>query len=128
MTRLVDRPGVQISAAEMTAILKLFDHVRRQRGEIPNALARSASLVLWTSDLPPPDTIQMIERARALAPGREDYAFLHAQLVARRGDFTEARNIVGPFMAGASSPATRDRARNLMACILKLEAQVRQRK
>jgi len=127
MTRLVDRPGVRITADEMAVIRRHFDQVARQHGEIANVLARSASLVLWTSDVPPLESVQSIQRARAIAPGREDYAFLHAQLLARRGEFAEARNILGPYISGAAMAGTRDRARNLMSYIVRLEEQVRLR-
>jgi tetratricopeptide (TPR) repeat protein len=116
-TRLVDRPGVQISQAEVAGIRRVFERVQQQRGEIPNVLARSAALVLWTSEVPPLEAIEEIQRARELAPGREEYAFLQAQLLARRGSFAEARNILGPYVSSAVAPNVRNRARSLMTYV-----------
>ena len=58
-----------------------------------------------------------------MASGREDYAFVHAQILARLSDFAAARNIVGPLMSPAYPPAVRESARNLMRNILRLQTQ-----
>ena len=56
-----------------------------------------------------------IARARALTPGRYDYAFIQAQILARRGEFADARAVLGPLMTGAyAPPGVRDSARSLM--------------
>jgi tetratricopeptide (TPR) repeat protein len=100
---------------------RLFDVVRQQRGEVPNAAARLATLELRSTTGPSSETRRAIERARELAPGREDYAFVHAQVLARLSDFAAARKVLGPLMSGAYGPEVRESARSLMGYIVRME-------
>jgi hypothetical protein len=56
-----------------------------------------------------------------MAPGRHDYVFLHARLLARASSFAAARNVLAPLMSGAYPPEVRDNARTLMGYIVQVE-------
>lgn len=103
------------------AVRKLFDIVRQQRAELPQALARLATVELHSSEGPSKETRAAIERARVMAPGREDYAFIHAQILVKLSDFAAARNVVGPMMSPHYSAEVRESARGLMGYIVQLE-------
>ena len=98
-----------------------LDIVRRNRGEVPNALAHRAALELAAPDAPSADASASIARARTLAHGRYDYAFIQAQILARRGEFAAARAVIGPLMTNAYLPGVRSSASNLMGFVLDSE-------
>jgi tetratricopeptide (TPR) repeat protein len=101
---------------------RLVGIVSQQRPAVPNALAQLATMELQSAAGPTKDTLQTIERARLMASGREDYALVHAQILARLSDFAAARNVVGPLMTPAQSPPLREAARSVMRYILQLQA------
>jgi hypothetical protein len=68
------------------------------------------------------ETRTAIERARALAPGRYDYVFVHAQVFARQSEFAAAGQLLGPLMTNAYPQNIRDAARSLMQHIVGLES------
>jgi hypothetical protein len=70
-----------------------------------------------------PAALEHVRRARALAPGRDDYALLEAQILARQEAFRSARNVLGPLMSPASRPTTREQARSVMESVVALERQ-----
>src|ERR1700674_5001675 len=80
-----------------------------------------AMLELQRGAEPSADARASIARARALAPGRVDYALVQAEVLARGGDFVTARNTIGPLMTTAYSPEVRDSARRLMGYVVDLE-------
>jgi hypothetical protein len=59
--------------------------------------------------------------AGGLFLGRHDYAFLHAQVLARQQEFEQARSSLGPFMTPAYPADVRTAARNLMGFIVEME-------
>jgi hypothetical protein len=98
-----------------------FDKVQKAHGEIPNALATTVSLAVRGRGPVPPETITLIERARALAPGRHDYVFLHAQVLARMERFPAAARLLRSLMAVASSPGERESAERMLRYVEEAE-------
>ena len=113
--------GETPSPEHVQAARRLIAVVGRHRPEVPNALARLAMLELRSEAGPTKETLRAIERARLMASGREDYAFIHAQVLAGLSDFDAARKVVGPLMSPAYPPAVRESARNLMRQVLQLQ-------
>ena len=68
-----------------------------------------------------PDGAASAAKARALAPGREDYVFLEAQLRAETREFPAARNALALLLTPQFPPDVRERARNLMGYIVQME-------
>jgi len=60
-------------------------------------------------------------RARALAPGREDYVFLEASLRAAAGEFAAARSLLSLLLTPRFPPDVRDNARRLMGQVVRRE-------
>lgn len=118
VARGVDKPA----DAHLTAAQKLFGVARSEGREIPNAVARLATLELAVHDRPDPATAAALEHARTLAPGRVDYAFLHARVLVAQAAYLPARNIVAPLMSPVYPQDIRDSARSLMGYIVRLEA------
>ena len=58
--------------------------------------------------------VRLINRARALSPGKEYYALLLAQLYLRQEKFDEARAILEPLTRDASDPQMRANAQSFM--------------
>jgi hypothetical protein len=111
---LVSNGGESGSAAAKQAAQTFFQAVRKARGEIPNALARSVSLAIRGTETVAPEVLPLIERARALAPGRHDYVFLHAQVLARLDRLPAAASLLKSLMTAASSSAERESAANML--------------
>jgi hypothetical protein len=105
----------------LQAARRLFGLARRERPELANALARLASIEVQTDGRPAVATREAIERARSLAPGRPDYALLHAQVLAGLSEFAAARNMIGPYLSSAFPPDVREAARALMGYVLRME-------
>jgi hypothetical protein len=124
-TTMADLAGVGIAGSAnvelIAAARRQLDAVQRERPDLPNVLAHRAALDLAGPDDPGVDARDAIARARALAPGRSDYAFVQAQILARRGEYADARAVLGPLMSGIYSPGVRDSARSLMAYIVDAE-------
>ena len=122
MSEIVQRGTQQPTAEELQTARRLFEIVRAQRGEIANALARLADLELRSAEGPSRSTRAAVERARLMAVGRDDYIFLHAQVLAHLEDFGGARTVLGPLMRPNQPPDVRQHARSLMQHIVRLEA------
>jgi tetratricopeptide (TPR) repeat protein len=58
--------------------------------------------------------VRLINRARALSPGKESYAFILAQLYLRQEKFDQARATLEPLTRDASDPRMRSNAESLM--------------
>lgn len=101
---------------------QLFGRASTERGDLPNALARLASLEARAPEPPSLETRAGIERARSLAPGRHDYVFVHAQVLVRRSEFSAARQILGPLLTPAYPENIRNSARRLMQEIVRIES------
>lgn len=125
IAELVEERRETPSPEQVQTARRLFGVVRQHRAEVPNALARLAMLELRSAAGPSKETRVAIERARLMASGREDYAFVHAQVLARLGDFTAARSAAGPLLRTDNAPGIRESARSLMAYIAQLESAAR---
>jgi hypothetical protein len=93
----------------------------RQLRDVPNAIVRWSALQLQGPTAPSKELLAGIERARSVAPGRTDYAFIHAQILARQSDFRAAQNVVAPLMSRVYPEPVRTAARQIMEYILELE-------
>lgn len=122
---MADLAGVGVAGSANVSLIQAarrqLDTVGGDRAEMPNVLAHRAALDLPGPDDPTADAAAAIARARALAPGRYDYAFIEAQILARRGEFAAARTTIGPLMSGLYPPGVRDSARSLMSYIVNAE-------
>jgi tetratricopeptide (TPR) repeat protein len=118
---MADLAGVGIAGSANVSLIQAarrqLDTVSGDRAEMPNVLAHRAALDLPGPDDPSDEAAAAIARARALTPGRYDYAFIQAQILARRGEFAAARTVIGPLMTGMYPPGVRDSARSLMTYI-----------
>lgn len=114
-------PRTDAAPALLAKAAALLAQVRRDRAELPNVLASLARIALLGDDPPPAAAQQDIARARALAPGRVDYALTQAELYATAGDFARARSVVGPMMTPVFPAEVRDAARRLMGELVDLE-------
>ena len=92
IAEIVERGG-SAGASQVDAARRLFELSRQQRGDMANALARLSMLELKSAAGPSKETRTAIERAQLLAAGREDYVFIHAQVLARLSEFKAARQI-----------------------------------
>jgi hypothetical protein len=101
---------------------RFFDTAERHR-VFPNAVIRRASMTVAANTPPADATILAVQGARNAAPGREDYAFVHAQLLAAKSDFRGARNVLGPLLSLSHEPRVREAARSLMGSIVTVERQ-----
>jgi hypothetical protein len=124
-----DLAGIGIAGSPDVGLIQAAQHqldvVQRDRGELPNALAHRAALDLTTVDVPGAEASASIARARVLTPGRYDYAFIQAQILTRRGEFADARAVLGPLMTGMYPPGVRDSARSLMGFVVESESRGR---
>jgi len=116
---VIDRGRGQTTADVSAAALGHFAAVARQR-EVPNALARTASIALSQRDDVAARTA--IERARTVAPGREDYAFTHARVLGQQGEFAAARAVILPLILPSNPDYVRNTAQSLLAYLGNLEA------
>ena len=123
IAEIVARRSEPPDADQMEKARGLFDVVRKQRGEMANSMVRMATLEVKSAEGPTKDTRTAIERARLMATGREDYVFIHAQVLAGLAEFASARTILGPLMAPAYPQEVRENAKSLMSYILKLESE-----
>jgi len=123
IAEIVARRSEPPDADQMEKARGLFEVVRKQRGEMANSMVRMATLEVKSAEGPSKDTRTAIERARLMATGREDYVFIHAQVLAGLEEFASARTILGPLMAPAYPQEVRDNAKNLMSYIMGLESE-----
>ncbi len=122
LAQVVRRRGGKPEPAVVTRAQQLFQIPEAGGSLIPNAVARLASLELDSDDVPPASLASALERARVLAPGRTDYAFLHARVLVAQSAYPAARTIAAPLMSPVYPPEIRDSARSLMGYIVRLEA------
>lgn len=118
-----DGRGGSLNPEQLASARDLFERVRRDRGPVPNALARRAMLEPRSSQ-PSPETRNDLELAMQMAPGREDYAFAYVQVLARMSEFGAARKVLGPMMTPRYAPGIRDIARRLMGYVVGWEKAV----
>jgi hypothetical protein len=103
-----------LPAAQYQAARGYFDAAQKARGEIPNAMARSVLLELRNTQTPSPEALETIQRARVLAPGREDYVFLNAQVLAQMDKYPQAAALLRSLAASTSRPEVRESATNVL--------------
>jgi hypothetical protein len=107
--------------AAAAAAMRHFEAVGGRR-EVPHALARIADLELVPRDGPVQKARASIERARTLAPGRDDYTFTYARVLAQAGEFAAARAALAPLLHPTNTEGARTSARSLMAYLVNLES------
>jgi hypothetical protein len=108
-------------ADQLAAARRLFAAAKNGGRDIPNATARLVTIELARDEPPPASLRTAIERARLMAPGRPDYVFLHARVLAELGEFPNARTALAPLMAPGYPPNIREAARSLMGYIVQRE-------
>ena len=109
-------PDADLAAAARRALAR----VRTTRPDLPNALMMAARIGAW-SDGEDGDALADIRRARALAPGRPDYALVESHLLTRRGEFIAARQLIAPLTGLRFPENVRTAANRLIAEIAALE-------
>jgi len=65
---------------------------------------------------------QLLSRAIARAPTRDDYRLMLAQVYVRRLDLDRATAVLGPLLARGNSPEVRNRARQLLGVVAEARA------
>ena len=114
LARRADGRG-QLDPALKTVAVKATEQVLAARPQMAAAHALKARLVRGL------DGISAIVTARRLAPGREDYVFLEAQLRADLRDFPAARTALAPLLGPNYPPDVREHARSMMGQIVRME-------
>jgi hypothetical protein len=94
--------------------------VRRERPALAN-IWKMLAVALLSDNRDSAEARAAVKHARELAPGREDYALVHAEALARLGEFDLARSVLGPLLA-SRSPRMRQHARDQMKYILAIAA------
>jgi len=106
----------------LTRASQLLESVRRTHPDLPNALAQLAAIEILTGTSPPTKAAQdNIARARALSPGRIEFALTQAELFANARDFASARAVIGPLMTPLYPEDVRNSARRLMGGLVDFE-------
>jgi hypothetical protein len=106
----------------LTRASQLLESVRRTHPDLPNALAQLAAIEILTGTSPPTkDAQDDIARARALSPGRIEFALTQAELFANARDFAAARAVLGPLMTPLYPEEVRNSARRLMSGLVNFE-------
>lgn len=127
-TALVRSAGVGLTTDDQPAVVAraatLLKDVRRSQPELPNVLALQARVELLGDAPPASAALEDIARARALAPGRVDYALTQAELYATAHDFVHARAVVGPLMTSVYPEEVRAAARRLMGGLVTIEREL----
>jgi len=113
--------------AMLTRATTLLEQVQQDHADLPNVLAAFAQIDALGGDTPSPVALERIERARALAPGRVEYALTQAELYANARDFVRARAVVGPLMTPLYPDNVRSAARRLMGGLVDLEQSLQRR-
>jgi uncharacterized protein DUF1570 len=117
-----DRSMAGPDGVALTKASQLLEEVRRTHPDLPNALAHLAAIEILREASPPSRAAQdAVARARALSPGRIDFALLQAELFAIARDFASARAVIGPLMTATYPEDVRNSARRLMAGLVDLE-------
>jgi tetratricopeptide (TPR) repeat protein len=118
-----DRGDAAVATADVA--MQAMNAVLAVRPDLPHALALQALVAMATQKNVDAGALAA-KRARTLAPGRDDYAFLEATLHTMRGDYHSAREILAPMMSGRYPEPVRDRARFLMGQAVTLEQHERE--
>jgi hypothetical protein len=87
-----------------------LQRVLQQKPDLPHAIAMRG-LIAGPSD----EGLELLKRARRLAPGRAYYAVWQAQYHSTRGEFARAREILAPMLSASYPKDTREYARAALA-------------
>jgi len=115
LTRLARSSGEQRDPKVVAEAQAAVEAVLAARPQLAHALALKAYL---QNDR---DGVAAAARARALAPGREDYIYLEARLRAEAGEFAAARKLLAVLLRPGFPPNVRDSARRLTEQIVDAE-------
>jgi hypothetical protein len=118
-----DRDDAALATADVAT--QAIDAVLAVRPDLPHVLALQGLVAMATQKNVDAAALA-VKRARTLAPGREDYAFLEATLHMMRSDYRNAREILAPMMSGRYPENIRDHARTLMGEAVTLEQRERE--
>ena len=118
-----DRDDAVLATADAAA--RAMDTVLAVRPDLPHVLALQGLVAVATQKNVDAAALAA-KRARTLAPGRVDYAFLEATLHMMRRDYVNAREVLGPMMSGRYPEDVRDHARLLMGQTVSLERRERE--
>jgi hypothetical protein len=121
LAEAIEQQQLTPGTGQLAAGRRFFDASSSGGRDIPNAVARWSSLELAGSDPPSTATRTALERAREMAPGRDEYTFLHARVLAEQADFPATRRVLGPLMSPAVPSHVREHARSLMGYIVGVE-------
>lgn len=69
------------------------------------------------------EAVRLLARARALAPGNEQYAFILAQIYLRQERYDDARKTIEPLTRDNSDPQMRANAQSLLAAVQNIQEQ-----
>jgi tetratricopeptide (TPR) repeat protein len=70
------------------------------------------------------ESVDLVRQALSLAPGRDDYVFVLAQLYMRKQDFITARHVLQPMLRENADETTRKSALTLLNSMKKIEEQL----
>ena len=107
------------TAARMRAELKLAIQLRPDFPESYSLLA-FVNLVTGTELN---ETVELLKRALASSPGRNDLVFMLAQLYLRKEDFRNARELVDKLNGANNDPEMRQRGQHLLSQLVSMEEQ-----
>src|SRR5262245_3528952 len=122
VAELTERRQLDPSGAPLTAAREFFSRASAGRPELPNAAARLAAMELQRRGTPSAETRAAAQRAHVQAPGRHEYTFLLAQVLAMQSEFEAARSLLGPMLTPAYPANVRDSARRYLGFISSIEA------
>jgi hypothetical protein len=108
-------------AAQARAGEAFFRAAGEGREEIPNAAAKAAMLSLMRDEDPGPEGRAGVARAREAAPGRHDYALIHARILMRQSELAAARTVLESLDADGQPQGVRESARQMLGTIDRLE-------
>lgn len=108
---LAGDPAEDVASVARAAV----DRVIAARPQLAHAYALKAQLTDHA------DGLVNIRKARALAPGRAEYVFMEARLLAELRDFAAARNALSVLLTPNYPASVREQARSLMGQIVRVE-------
>ena len=103
-----DRPRIDAARAALRVVMNAKPE-----------LAHPHALMAFVTD--PQESIVSAARARAMAPGRSDYAYIEAQARANSREFVRARELLAPLLMASQPREVQERARALIEEIAAME-------
>jgi len=108
------------TAAKMRAELKLAIQLRP---DFPESYSLLAFVNLVTEN-ELDETLELLKRALAISPGRNDLIFMLAQLYMRKQDFKTARQLIDKLSGDNNDAEMRQRAQGLLTQLVSVEEQL----